>query len=152
MKRLQFIILMLTMFCTGLVASNVESYANDPPGINIDINADYDVIAENFEFNLVSVEGVFAVYSCDLILWYGVEYSIIQSSDIINNITGISVLNKGSTDNSLYAYTLLRLTDRDKLIARDDSYNVNDCWMPMKASGGEQSGLFLRIYNKNTFS
>ncbi len=137
MKRLQFIILMFTMLCTGLVMSTIESQANDPPGINIDV-ANYDVPVENFEFISLSItdEGVFAVYSCDLTLWSGAEYSIIQSnSDIINNITWISVLNKGSTDYSnLYVYTtLLRLNDLK------DPHTVNDCWMPTMIHGGTQN-------------
>ena len=139
MKRLQFIILSLTMLCTGLVLTNIESYANDPPGINIDINVDYDVVAENFEFISITDEGVFAVYSCDLTLWPEVAYSVTisQKSAIIVNFTKISVLNKGSTiETFLYAYTLLRPKDPKGY------HNINDYRMPMKASGGEQVLLY----------
>ena len=137
MKRLQFIILSLTMLCTGLVLTNIESYANDPLGISIDVDMNFDVSpVESFELE-VTIEGVFTVYSCDLTLWPETEYFIIKenSSAIIYNITSISVCNKGSTETNLYVYTL-------RLNSLKASYNINDDGIPMKVSGGKQLMLY----------
>ncbi len=142
MKRLQFIILALTMFCTSMVMANIESYANDPPGIDICVDMNFDVVAENVvDVELGVIEGVFAVYSCDLTLWPEVSYSVTisKNSAIINNFTRIGVLNKGSTiETFLYAYTL-------RIIDLNDLHTINDHRMPMKASGGNPECLFLRI-------
>ena len=106
------------------------------------MNFDIDVVAENFQLIQITDEGVFAVYSCDLTLWPETEDNFIQSNrpDIINNITWISIYNKGSaTENSrIYTYTL-------RIIDPKGYHTINDYRVPMNASCGEQSHSFLRI-------
>ena len=148
MKRLQFIILSLTMLCTGMVMANIESYANDPPGINIGVDMNFDVVAENFQLIQITDEGVFTVYSCDLTLWPEVAYSVTisQNSAIIVNFTRISVLNKKSAQTDLYVYTLLRHYEPGLGKNPGNAFNniTENDRMPMKASGGRQSHSFLR--------